>query len=174
MINYIEKYTATLYYELGFLCLGLFLFQRISGLSLRIGTATPVLLIPAVIAIGCFLREWTGFWFGLVCGIALDTAINGSACFHTLALMLTGFSAGLLFHYVFNRNIKSAIIAGTLGSFLFFAAKWFFLDFLVGDASALDMLLRYHIPSAFYTALFMIPFFFFVKWLAGRHLKHNL
>ena len=170
MINYIDKYRSTLYYELGLLCFGLFLLQRISGLSLKIGTATPVLLVPAVIAVACFLREWTGFWFGLCCGVALDTVVNGTACFHTFALMLIGISAGLLFRYFFNRNIKSAVIVGTLGSLIYFIARWLFLDFLTGDSAALSILLRYHLPSALYTALFMIPFFYFVRWLAARHL----
>ncbi len=170
MINYIEKFHSHLYYALGLICFGLFIFQRINGLSLKVGNAVPVLLVPAVIMIACFLREWTGFWTGLVCGIALDTTVNGSAIFHTLVLMLIGVTAGLVFRFYMNRNVKSAIIIGSIGSLIFFLLKWFFLDFISGDPSAARLLIDYHFPSAIYTAIFSVPFFYFVRFLSRRYL----
>lgn len=173
MINYVEKYHSFLYCILGLIGFGVYLFQRIDGLSLKVGNAVPVLLVPFVIVIACFLREWTGFWFGLVCGIALDTTANGTAIFHTLVLMLLGVSAGLIFRFYMNRNIKSAIIVGAAGSAIFFLLKWFFLDFLSGDPSAGQLLVGYHFPSAIYTAIFTIPFFYLVRFLSKRHLMHQ-
>lgn len=170
MINYIEKYHSHLYYLLAILCFGLFILQRINGLSLKIGNAFPVLLVPAVIMIACFLREWTGFLAGLLSGIALDTVTNGTTCFNTITLMLLGVSAGLIFRLLMNRNIKSALIIGFLGCLVYFVAKWFFLDVLSGDASAMQLLLRYHLPSALYTAVFTVPFFFFVRKLTKKYL----
>lgn len=170
MINYIEKYHSHLYYAIGLICFGLFILQRIPMLSLKIGNACPLLLLPVVMVTACILREWTGFWTGLTCGIALDTVQNGSFCFNTIVLLLFGVSFGLLFRFLLNRNIKSIILMGFIGSFVFFMVRWFFLDFIAGDASALDILIKYEIPSAIYTALFVIPFFFIFKKLCKKHL----
>lgn len=170
MIQYIEKYSAALYYTFGLVCLGFFLFQRIDGCSLKIGHACPELLLIAVVAAGLFFREWTGFWFGLFCGIALDTVAASSRCFYSFALMTVGFLSGFAFHFLLNRNIKSAMLAGTFFSILFFSSSWFFLCFLKGDPSALQMYLTYYLPSAIYTAVFMLPFFYFVRWLAKRNI----
>ena len=170
MINYVEKYHNHLYYSLVLLCFGLFVIQRIEAFNLKLGNAFPVLLLPAIMVIACFLREWCGFISGLICGIALDTITNGTQCFHTITLMLLGAFVGLTFSFFLNRNIKAMIIVSVLVSLLFFLLKWLFLDFFAGDPSALDLLLRYHLPSAIYTSLFSIPFFYFVRWLCKKYL----
>ena len=170
MINYIEKYHHHIYYSLVLLCFGIFVIQRIDFFTLKIGTAFPVLLVPAVAAIACFLREWTGFISGLLCGIALDTVTNGTLYFNTFVLMLLGVTVGLIFRYFLNRNIKAMIIVSIFISLVYFLLKWLFLDLLPGDPSALQMLLKYHLPSAAYTALFAIPFFYYVKWLCKKYL----
>lgn len=170
MIKYIEKYHSHLYFILGFACFFLFFFQRIPGLSLKIGNAYPLLLLPAVMVVGALLREWTGFVTGLVCGIALDTFQSGSSCFNTLAFIFIGAGFGLIFRYLLNRNIKSIILAGSVGSFLFFFVRWFFLVLLAGDTSAGRYLFKYAIPSAIYTALFVIPFFFGFEKLCKKYL----
>ncbi len=169
MIQYTEKYHSHLYYSFGFFCFALFVLQRIPEFSLRVGTATPLLLLPAVMVTACFLREWTGFWAGLLCGIALDTVINGSACFHTFGLAVFGLCFGLMFRFFFNRNIKSVILLGGIGSFVFFLVRWFFLTLLSKDFSAGALLLRYDLPSAFYTALFVIPFFYYMRHLCRKY-----
>ncbi len=173
MIDNKEKYGISVYCVLGLNCFFLFILQRTPGLSFKIGTATPILLIPMIVAVACFLREWAGFLFGLVCGIALDVFVGGSRCFHTVALLLIGALAGLLYHYFFNRNIKSAIIGGVCFSFAFCLARWIYLCLAQGDSSAFLMLIRYEIPSALYTSLFIVPFFYYTRWLTRRHLIHN-
>lgn len=169
MINYIEKYNSQLYYVIAFGCFGLFIFQRIPYCHLSIGTATPTLLVPVVIMVACFLREWTGFLIGLFCGIALDTVMSGSSCFNTITLMFIGLAAGLVFRLLLNRNIKAAAIAGALGSAIYYLLKWLFFDLFAGDSSAIALLLRYHLPSAIYTAVFTVPLFFIVKKLTEKY-----
>lgn len=170
MINYVEKYHHHLYYSLVLWCFGIFILQRIEPFSLKIGTAFPVLLVPAVMVIACFLREWSGFIAGILCGIALDTVTNGTQLFNTLALMLLGVSAGLIFRLLLNRNIKAMIIVSVLGSLLFFLFKWLFLDLWAGDPSAMQILIKYYLPSAVYTSLFAIPFFYYTRYLCKKYL----
>ena len=130
----------------------------------------PALLIPAVMVIACFLREWCGFIAGLFCGIALDTVTNGTQIFNTLTLMVLGAAVGLVFRFLLNRNIKAMIIVSVLGNILFLLLKWLFLDLFAGDSSAFDLLFKYHLPSAIYTSIFAIPFFYFVRWLCKKYL----
>lgn len=173
MIDNKAKYDISVYCTLGLNCLFLFFLQRTPGLSLKIGTATPVILIPFIITIACFLREWAGFWFGFFCGISLDVFTLGSRCFNTVCLLIIGTLAGLLYHYIFNRNIKSVIIGGVGFSFVYCISRWIYLTVFGGDSSAMIMLVRYELPSALYTALFTVPFFYYIRWLTRRHLIHN-
>ena len=173
MINYIEKYHSHLYYSIVLICFSFFILQRIPALTLKIGNAYPLLLLPIVMVTACFLRERTGFWTGLACGIALDTVQNGSFCFNTIVFILFGVGFGLLFRFLLNRNIKSIILAGFIGSFIFFLTRWFFLDLITGDPSALGILIKYEIPSAIYTALFVVPFFFLFRKLCKKYLVEN-
>ncbi len=170
MIKYVEKYNTTVYYMLGILCFGLFTLQRISVFSFKIGQAVPLLLLPVVISIGCFFKEWTGFWYGLLCGIAVDTVASGTFVFNTLALMLIGLASGLVFHYILNRNIKAFAIFGTALTFLYYIMRWVFLVYLRKDPSAGIILMEYIIPSAIYTSVFGIPFFYFIRKIAKKYL----
>ena len=170
MINYIEKYHSHLYYILTLCLFGLFILQRIPYLSLTVATATPTLLLPAVIVVACFLREWTGFWAGLISGIALDTVTNGTSFLNTLLFLIIGTAAGLVFRLYLNRNIKAAAIFGLIISLFYYLIKWLFLDLFAGDSSALALLFNYHLPSAIYTAAFTIPFFYFVRWISQKYL----
>ncbi len=170
MINYVEKYHHHMYYSLVLLCFGLFVIQRIEAFNLKVGNAFPVLLLPAVVIIACFLREWCGFIAGLICGIALDTVTNGTQYFNTITLMLLGAIVGLTFNFFLNRNIKAVIIVSLLVSLIFFLLKWTFLDLFAGDTSAVDLLFKYHLPSAIYTSLYAIPFFYFTRWLCKKYL----
>ncbi|MBQ5765462.1 MAG: hypothetical protein IIW03_04905 [Clostridia bacterium] len=170
MINYIEKYHSHLYYILTLCLFGLFVLQRIPYLSLTVATATPTLLLPAVIVIACFLREWTGFWVGLISGIALDTVTNGTSILNTLLLLVIGVAAGLAFRLFLNRNLKAVLVFGIIVSVAFYLIKWLFLDLFAGDSSAFALLFYYHLPSALYTAAFSVPFYYFVRWLSQKYL----
>lgn len=173
MINNVEKYHPYIYGILGLSAFFLFTLQRIPRLSLSVGTATPNLLLPLIIVIACFLKEWVGFWFGLVSGVALDVFASDSRLFNTIAFTLIGVAAGLLFHFLFNRNIKAVIIGGFIICFAYFLFKWLILTVFLKDGSAFGVLFKYELPSAIYSTLFTIPFFFFVKNLCAKYIIHN-
>lgn len=173
MIDNVEKYHSQLYIILGISCFFIFLFQKIPFFSLKIGPATPVLLLPLVILIGCFLKEWVGFWFGFLCGTALDVFMADSRCFNTVAFILVGAGAGFLFHFFFNRNIKAVVLGGLLLCLAYFFSKWLVLTVFLGDSSAVKILFKYELTSALYSALFLVPFFYYVRKLCTRYLIHN-
>ncbi len=170
MINNVEKYHPYIYGILGIFSFMIFVLQRISGLSLKISTATPVLLLPLVIVIACFLKEWVGFWFGFASGVMLDIFMADSRIFNTIAFIVIGLGAGLLFHYLFNRNIKAVVLGGLAVCFVYFFFKWLFLSVFMGDPSAFKILFKYEIPSAIYSSVFLIPFFFLVRNLCKKYI----
>lgn len=173
MINYVEKYHPYIYGILGLASLSTFILQRVPFLTLRIGTATPLLLLPLLVVIACFLKEWVGFWFGILFGIGLDVFMADSRVFNTLFFAVIGVGAGLLFHYFFNKNIKAVILGGFLICIVYFFTRWFIFTLIAGDGSPFLNLFKYEIPSLIYTATFVIPFYYFLKYLCKRYLVHN-
>ncbi len=173
MINYVEKYHPYIYGILGLASLSTFILQRVPFLSLRVGSATPLLLLPLLIVISCFLKEWVGFCFGILFGIGLDIFMADSRIFNTVFFSVIGVGAGLLFHYFFNKNIKAAILGGFLICLTYFLTRWFIFTLIAGDSSPFLILFKYEIPSLIYTATFVIPFYYFLKYLCKKYIIHN-
>ncbi len=145
----------------------LFLFVlRYSGLAtLAIGRAIPVTLVPFVTAVSLFYGEWKGAATGFFAGALMDGVMNGSSCFNTIALMLIGVIAGCLSSYYLNKNIRSALCLSLGASFVYLFARLLFFYTFKGISVNMDYFAAYFIPTVFYTALFIIPFFFLEKAL---------
>ncbi len=135
-------------------------------LRLNIGNAAPQLLISAVVAVGFFYGEWSGFVAGLFSGILADAVAANTVCFNMISLMLIGLISGLLINRLLNQNIFSALILSLAASFLYHFSYWivFFVANSVADSA---MYFLYHsLPSIIYSALFI-----FITYLPGRYLK---
>lgn len=139
---------------------------RYSGLAtLAIGQAVPITLLPLVVAISVFYGEWYGAVSGFFAGALMDTVMSGSSCFNTLVIMLIGLICGFLASYFLNRNIRSAacLSLGAAAVYLFVRLTFFY--FFRGISVGAEYYSFYFIPTIFYTALFIIPFYFLEKKL---------
>ena len=151
------------------LLLSCLLLFHYSGASIAISTANPMAALSLLVAIIMFSSEIAGVLTGLLLGIILDSVTSTPIGFNTLTLTLISFAAALISHYLFNRNLKSALTLCLLFSLAYFFARW-----LVGFAFAGDIndsflyLIRYAVPSAVYTSVFIVPFFYLEK-LVFRH-----
>lgn len=133
--------------------------------DITIYTASPFIILPLCIAVAIYRGELTGLIFSTVCGIACDAVASGSVCFNTLVFMFTGFFVGILAKNIFNRNFRGAIALSLIASICYFALKWCFF-YLLPDVQGKVYSLLWHIaPSALYTAIFIIPFYYLEKWL---------
>lgn len=145
----------------------IFLFViRYSGLiTLAIGHAVPITLIPLVVAVSLFFGEWYGAAAGLFAGALMDSSMSGSSCFNTLTVMLLGLLCGVLSSYYMNKNIRSAACLSLGSAFLYlFARQTFFYSFK-GITVGAEYYSTYFIPTVIYTAVFIIPFYFLEKKL---------
>lgn len=135
-----------------------------SGASIKISSANPLAALALLVAVIMFSSELAGVLTGLALGVILDSVTSTPIGFNTVTLTVISFAAALISHYLFNRNIKSALTLCLLFSFAYFFARW-----LVGFAFAGDIkdsfiyLIRYAAPSAIYTTVFMLPFYFMEK-----------
>lgn len=139
---------------------------RYSGLaSLAIEQAVPITLIPFVVAVALFYGEWLGAATGFAAGALMDGTVTASSCFNTLTVMLIGLVCGVLSTYYMNKNIRTAACLSLGASFVYlFARQTFFYSFK-GISLGTEYYSHYFIPTVFYTALFIIPFYFLEKKL---------
>lgn len=139
---------------------------RYSGLAtLAIGQAVPITLIPFVAAVALFFGEWYGAAAGFAAGALMDSVMNGSSCFNTLVLMFIGLISGVLSTYYINKNIRSAACVSLGASFVYLFVRLTFFYSFKGVSPGTEYYSHYFIPTVFYTAFFIIPFYFIEKKL---------
>lgn len=153
----------------------LFLFHYTNLIDITIFGASPFILIPLCAAVGIFFSETTGLFFGLICGMACDSVAGNFTCFNTIALMLIGFFVGIFAKNIFSRNWQGAFALALISSFIYYGI-YFILEFVINDVQGkVDALLYTLVPSAFYTSLFIFPFYFLEKaLLKGKRKKNKL
>ncbi len=139
---------------------------RYSGLvTLAVGQAVPITLLPLVVAVAVFYGEWLGAAAGFFTGALMDTVMSGSSCFNTLTVMLIGLTAGALSSYFLNKNIRSAAFLSLGAAFSYLFTRQLFFYSFKGISLGADYYSLYFIPTAVYTAIFVIPFYFLEKKL---------
>lgn len=129
---------------------------------LRIGNASPFVFVAAVVCVAFYYDARLAFWAGLISGVFCDAVASQPSAFNALALCIIGFASGILVQYYINKNIFSALALSGLASAVYFFADWF-VSFVKGVPDNFELLLFYALPSAVYSALFIIPFYFLGK-----------
>ena len=151
------------------LLLTVLLLFHYSGASIAISTANPMALLALLVAIIMFASEIAGVLTGMLIGIVLDSVTSTPIGFNTLTLTLISFAAALISHYLFNRNLKAAVTLCLLFAFAYFFARWLIGFAFSGDVEdSFVYLIRYAVPSAVYTTVFIVPFFYIEKLIFKR------
>lgn len=142
------------------------LFTLTGTIDISIGKATPLLLIGMITAFSVFSKALPAALMGFAAGACLDSIQTGAVCFNTATLMVISVGVWLISNYLFNKNIQSAITLSLIMSGLYFLLRWavFFIKPLSVQES-MSYLLSYAVPSAIYSAAFIIPFYYFYKFL---------
>ena len=161
------------YAVFGMISFVLYFIQYTKGYNLKIGNATAVLLVPIIVFIATFFREWVGALFGLAIGTLMDITTSGSSCFNAMALMLIGCAAGLLITYWFNNNLLSAFFLDFIFVFIYFFSKWLFLQLFFSKAYTAEYLLEYILPSALLTFVVGIPIYIIMRYIMKNINKIN-
>lgn len=150
-----------------------FIFHYTSLIDISIKNVSPFILLPLIVGISMYRGELCGLIFGAVCGFACDAVSTSTVCFNTLTLMFTGFLVGLLAKNIFNKNLPGAAALSLLSSAAYHFLKWFLTYFLPDVDGKVYVFLWQIIPSAIYTAAFIIPFFYLEKLLTGERKKKS-
>ena len=156
-------YLKIFLYAVLFLLCHLFTYNPFS--TLKIGNAVPFMMIAAVITVSFYYGEWWGFTAGIISGAFADAVTSNSFCFNAIFLLFVGTAAGLLLKQYLNHNIFSALtLSGvSCGIFFFIKGLYFMADY--GAIQGFEYLLLHSLPSAVYSALFIIPFYYIGKLL---------
>ncbi len=135
--------------------------------TLQIGYAIPILLIPIVISVSIFFGENATLLSALLAGLLMDCAAADTSCFNTVFFVLGSTACGVMANRFLNRNLKAAVCLSLGLSFAYFVLKYLIFFVFGGIAVNYDYFVLNLIPSAVYTALWIIPFYFLQKKLSN-------
>lgn len=142
-------------------------FMHYGRITLAVGKAIPVILIPLSLSVAICYNENAGLIMSLATGALMDSASAESSLFNTLFLVIGCTVCSVLSSRVLNRNIKAAACLSFGLSFGYFFAKYLIFFSFSGIAATSDYFITYLIPSAVYTALWIIPLYFLQKKLCA-------
>ena len=133
--------------------------------SLRIETATPLLILPLLTAFSIFNSPTKSVVMGLIAGAALDS-VSLSFGFNTVCLMVLSLAVCLAANNLFNKNVRAAAVMSLLCAALYYISVWaVFHLFNATVRDSLGYLLQYGFTSAVYSAIFIFPFFYLYRYL---------
>jgi len=141
-------------------------FQTSEIADISIKTATPLILLPLIAAYAIFAPLRYCVIAGLISGALMDSVTSKAYCFNTIALTLIAVFVCMASNYLFNKNIKSAVVLALITAGVYFIFLWLF--FYSGTGSIEDsigFLLKYALPSAVYSSAFIFPFYYFCRFL---------
>ena len=145
----------------------IFILRYSCGVTLGIGQAVPIILIPLVISCAIFYGENAAMLAGFFAGVLMDSSSASGSWFNALFLTLGALVCGFLSSRVLNRNFKAAICLSVGFSFGYFFVKYLIFFVFEGIPVSYDYFLLDLIPSAVYTAAWLIPFYFLQKKLSN-------
>lgn len=150
----------------------LILIQYSSNFSLKIRNANPMLPLALLVVICMFCSEIRGAVTGLIVGVFVDAYSSTPSGLNAIVFMVLGLSAVLIIKHLFNNNVFSAIALCFMFTLIYFIFRWIFTFALYTSFTEnLTYLLNTTFPSALYTAVFAVPFYFLEKLLFQKLYK---
>ncbi len=137
------------------------MLQSTGIMTLQLGTASAVLILPLVIYSGFYFGFLGGAVMGLISGAVTDV-YSSTLMYNTVALTVVGFVAGVIIERFFNRNFAAASVLNISASVLYFFLKWLMV-YAFTDPVPMFVLTRFSLPSAIYTATSGILLFFLLN-----------
>ena len=140
------------------------LIQTSDILSLTVKTATPMLVLPLLCGYAFFSDIRRCIIAGLITGVFIDSVAYNTYCFNTVVLMLLTVDVAVVSNNLFNKNIRAAVVLSLIMSGIYFVLLWLFFYMSGTDIkSSLGYLLKYALPSAVYSTVFIFPFYYLYK-----------
>ncbi len=145
------------------------IIHSVDVVDISIKGATPFLILPLLTAFSFFHTFAVSAVTGFICGAFMDSVASGSYCFNSLALMLIAAAVSLFSETLFNRNIFAAVVLSLIASAVYFVALWVVFHAINRSVQdSLWYLLGYGLPSAVYSAVFVIPLFYLYRFIDNK------
>lgn len=162
-----KKHLITVILNLLIFFLSLF-FYYTGMLPIAIKGIAPLLILPILTAFSFFHSPLACALTGLACGVFMDSCALGSYCFNAIVLLLIGTFVSLAASNLFNKNIFSSLVLSLIVCTVYFLLLWlvFHTDGSINDS--LIYLLKYALPSAVYSAVFILPFYYLFRYFNKR------
>lgn len=133
--------------------------QSVPGINFAIKGVTPILLIPAVVCIGMFEREYIGGYLGLFAGMLWDLWGTSAVGLHAILLMIIGVVCGLFITDLLHNNMISAIILCTASMFFYGAVTLTAMYFSKESETIAYFTEKKLLPQLLYSLVFVIPLY---------------
>lgn len=141
------------------------ILSSVPDLSLKIKDIAPFTPLPLLIAYSIFSDVKKSALAGFLTGACVDSIASGTYCFNTIALLIAAVLVCLSANNLFNKNIRGAVVLSLFTAVLYFFFRWLiFHAFGFSVQQSFGYLLSHSLPSAIYTAVFIIPFYFILKY----------
>ena len=140
-----------------------FFVQNTGGLFPAPAGVHAILLIPLVVSISMFEREFAGLFFGLFAGMMLDAFSADTICFHSVSFTIIGFAAGALITYVMRNNLVCAAIFTAAFTFIYNTFYFVFYCAFNGTETPFTDYFRFFFLSVIYTIIFTPLYYFIVR-----------
>ncbi|MBQ6714104.1 MAG: rod shape-determining protein MreD [Clostridia bacterium] len=129
-----------------------------------IATANPFAVFALLIAFSMFATEWSSCFAGIFLGIFMDSGSANGSIFYTVLFFISALFVTVASRYIFNNNLRAAIVMCLICSLLLFGTRWLiFYGLHLGAAESITFLFKSALPSAVYTTVFIVPFYYFEK-----------
>lgn len=129
----------------------------------KILDATPLLVIPAVIAVSMLEGETAGGIMGLAMGLIWDCGTGRVFGFNALFLMLIGIAVGLLAQFLFHNTAITALLFTAAFTFIHEFITWFFFYYMTYNRDIVFAILHVILPTIILTLIFAVPIYIGVR-----------
>lgn len=138
-------------------------------ITIAIGKANPMAPLALLVAMSFFCGETTACFSGLIMGILVDSMASTKSFFNMIVFFMIGLFVTLIVRFLFNNNIRSCVAVCAISGVFYFVARWLcFFAFSIPISQSFRYLFAYAFPSAIYTTVFAIPFYYLQKFLFKR------
>ncbi len=122
-----------------------------------------MIMVPFVISIGMFEREYAGMFYGLFAGLLLDTFSSQTVFFHSIMLMAAGYISGVLITRLMRNNLKTCLLMNIVFLFIYNTAFYLF-NYHYSSQEGINYLYSdVYIASIFYTVVFVPLIYWIVR-----------
>lgn len=135
----------------------------------RAGFTMPVfILLPLIISISMYEKEFSGLFFGILAGALWDLASPVTDGVLALFLALSAYFTGLLSRYILRNTLLSEMVFTVAVSIIYSGIMLIYTGFSSGTLILRQLLLTTYVPATVLTVLISIPVYFSVREIAVK------